>query len=358
MYMGHLGVRVFAVPDSPIDKRFEPARARGGWFGASRKRRAADKNQAMTTEEQPLILRAKRLCRTFGSKVALDNVSLFVRAGEIIGCVGPANAGKTTLLRTLAGLLNPSSGRIRIESPAEVELKSIVGFVPANFGVYARMRVHEFLDFFAKAHQIAVREREARVNECLAICDLIEHRRHAMTGLSPAVRERAGIAFALLHNPRVLLLDDPFANLEPRDRIDIGRLLRDLSGMGKAVVVTSRTLPDVADLAESLALLHCGNLIARGPMRTVLRDMRRKRLIEIRVMKFSRQAKEVLAAAPGKWEAIDDATEGMLRYETMADEKQLAESLLRLLKRGIPVVGYHEVPAEVDEGFNYLAKSA
>ncbi len=317
----------------------------------------------MLSEDKPIILRVKRLCRTFGPRVALDSISLFIRAGEIIGCVGPAAAGKTTLLRTLGGLHTPSAGRIKIETDtadaaAPDQLHRTVGFLPANFGVYPGLRVHQFLDFFARAHRIPLHQRNPRVNECLAITGLMEHRRQLMGALPPVVRLRAGIALTLLHNPRVILLDDPLANLEPRDRLNLGRLLRDLAGMGKGILFTSRILADAADLCDSVAILNSGNLVGRGPVRSVLRDLRHKRLIEIRVMKFVNQAKEVLATAPGHWEAVDDATDGLLRYEARADEKQLAEALLRLLKRGIPVVGYHEVPAEVDHDFSCLAKSA
>ncbi|MGH7215055.1 MAG: ATP-binding cassette domain-containing protein, partial [Tepidisphaeraceae bacterium] len=291
----------------------------------------------------------------------LDNLSLTVHAGEVFAYIGPNGAGKTTTFRILCGLLDPTSGRAEIDGKDVTGnkdlIKASVGYLPDNFGVYPTLRVWEYLDFFSAAYRIPKEQRQDRIETCLQIANAIEFRDKLMGALSRGMKQRVGIAKTLLHDPAVLLLDEPAAVIDPRARVAMRQLLRDLANLGKAVLVSSHILPELADVADTVGILSQGKLVANGPVREIMRTVRQKRLMEIHVLGSSSKAREVLSTAPGGWEPMPAGSEnGTLRYEVQADEKQLAEALFLLLKNGIAVVNFHEVPADLEDVFMSLTK--
>jgi ABC-2 type transport system ATP-binding protein len=321
----------------------------------------------MPVDHSSPILRTENLTRQYGDFVALDSLNLTVHKGEVYGYVGPNGAGKTTTFRILCGLLDPSSGKA-IVAETDVTgnrdlLKQRVGYLPDNFGVYPTLRVWEYLDFFCAAYKIPVKKRKARIDECLEIADSTQFRDKLMGALSRGMKQRVGIAKTLLHDPQVLILDEPAATIDPRARIGMRGLLRQLADMGKAVLVSSHILPELADVCDTVGILSGGKLIASGPVQEILRNLRQKRLMEINVLKNIDKAKEALAGAPGVWEpvaspapAVAGTTGGTLRYEVQADEQHLAQSLLLLLQNRVPVLGFHEVMADLEDAFMSLTK--
>ncbi len=321
----------------------------------------------MPVDRSAPILRTENLTRRYGDFVALDNLNLTVHKGEVFGYVGPNGAGKTTTFRILCGLLDPSSGKA-IVAETDVTgnrdlLKQRVGYLPDNFGVYPTLRVWEYLDFFCAAYKIPVKKRKARIDECLAIADSTQFRDKLMGALSRGMKQRVGIAKTLLHDPQVLILDEPAATIDPRARIGMRGLLRQLADMGKAVLVSSHILPELADVCDTVGILSNGKMIASGPVQEILRNLRQKRLMEINVLKNIDKARTALAGAPGVWEPVASAAPpatgdsgGTLRYEVQADEQQLAQSLLLLLQNRVPVLGFHEVMADLEDAFMSLTK--
>jgi len=316
------------------------------------------------------ILRTEGLSRSFGKRLVLDHLNLSIRRGEIFGYIGPNGAGKTTTFRILCGLLEPSAGHAFVADQMVTGnkdlIKQLVGYLPDNFGVYPAMNVQEYLAFFCAAYKIPRRQRSARIDACLEFAAATDFRRESMSGLSRGIKQRIGIAKTLLHDPQVLLLDEPLATVDPHARVQIRQLLRHLADMGKAVLVSSHILPELADVCDSVGILCGGKLLASGPVAEILRTVNQKRLIEIHVLRFPTQTRQVLAAAPGHWQPLDNPqasaipAPGMantMRYEVQADEVQLAQALLLLLKRGIPVVGYAEIPADLEDVFMHFTRS-
>src|SRR5437667_6556206 len=241
----------------------------------------------MSTESAP-ILRTESLTRKYGDVVALDNLNLSIHRGEVFGYIGPNGAGKTTTFRILSGLLDPTSGRALIDGQEVTgnkdRIKQLVGYLPDNFGVYPTLRVWEYLNFFAAAYRIPKKQRKKRIDRCLSIANAMEFRDKLMGALSRGMKQRVGIAKTLLHDPQVIILDEPAATIDPRARVQMRQLLRELADLGKAVLVSSHILPELADVCDTVGILSNGKLITSGPMREVLRTVRQTRLIEISVL--------------------------------------------------------------------------
>jgi ABC-2 type transport system ATP-binding protein len=315
----------------------------------------------MPVDRSQPILRTESLTRTFGPVVALDNLNLTVHRGEVFGYIGPNGSGKTTTFRILCGLLDPTSGKAFVANQDVTGnkdlIKQLVGYLPDNFGVYPTLRVWEYLDFFSAAYRIPKAQRAERIDKCLAIANATEFRDKLMGALSRGMKQRVGIAKTLLHDPQVLILDEPAAVIDPRARILMRQLLRDLADLGKAVLVSSHILPELADVCDTVGIIHSGKLVGLGPVQEILRTVRQKRLIEIQVLRNSDDAKTILKTAPGEWQPVEvAASNGTLRYEVQADEQQLAQSLRMLLSKGIPVVNFYEVPADLEDVFMSLTK--
>jgi ABC-2 type transport system ATP-binding protein len=185
----------------------------------------------------------------------------------------------------------------------------------------------------------------------------MQFREKLMGELSRGMKQRVGIAKTLLHDPTVLILDEPAATIDPRARIQMRQLLRELANLGKAVLVSSHILPELADVCDSVGILANGKLIANGPVQEIMRTVRQKRLIEVQVAGDAAAAEKILMEAPGEWEAVAEGREfGKLRFEVQADEQQLAAALALLLQRGVKVVSFGEVPADLEDVFMSLTK--
>lgn len=315
----------------------------------------------MPIDRSQPILRTENLTRKFGDFTALDSLNLQVHRGEVFGYIGPNGSGKTTTFRILCGLLDPTSGRAFVQDQDVTGnkdlIKQMVGYLPDNFGVYPTLRVWEYLDFFSAAYRIPKEQRAERIDKCLQIANAAEFRDKLMGALSRGMKQRVGIAKTLLHDPQVLILDEPAAVIDPRARILMRGLLRDLADLGKAVLVSSHILPELADVCDTVGIIHTGKLVAVGPIQEIMRTVRQTRLIEIQVLGPPEPAREVLASAPGEWQPIAGAAiDGKIQYEVQADEQQLAQSLDMLLKRGISVVNFYEVPADLEDVFMHLTK--
>ena len=309
----------------------------------------------------PSILVTEKLTRRYGSHTALDSLDLTVRCGEVFGYIGPNGAGKTTTFRILCGLLDPTSGRALIDGTDVTGnkdlIKQLVGFLPDNFGVYPSLRVWEYLDFFAAAFRIPKQNRKDRIDSCLAVANAEPFRDKLMGALSRGMKQRVGIAKTLLHDPKVLILDEPAATIDPRARIEMRKLLRDLADLGKAVLVSSHILPELADVCDTVGILSAGKLVACGPVQQIMREVRQKRVMEISVLNNAAAARQVLAAAPGQWQEVSDAkSQNRLRYEGQGDETHPAEPFHKLLKQGIKVAPCAEVPADLEDAFMTLTR--
>ncbi len=224
--------------------------------------------------------------KTYGDFVAVENLNLSIAAGEMFGFIGPNGAGKSTTIRFLATLLKATHGHATINghnvADDPIAVRRSIGYMPDNFGVYDGMKVWEFLDFFAVAYEIPRASRKAVISDVLELLDLTHKRDDYVNGLSRGMKQRLCLAKTLVHDPPVLILDEPASGLDPRARLEVKALLKELRSMGKTILISSHILTELADCCTSIGIIERGQLLLHGPIESVYRKIQRNRHIEVR----------------------------------------------------------------------------
>jgi ABC-2 type transport system ATP-binding protein len=235
------------------------------------------------------MIETRDLTKKYGELYALDRLTLKLEAGDVFGFIGPNGAGKTTTMRILATLLNPSWGEASVCGYSiyngSKEIRRSIGYMPDFFGVYDDMKVTEYLEFFAAAYRIKGLERRKKVDQVLDLVDLGYKRDALVTSLSRGMTQRLGLARVLLHEPQVLLLDEPASGLDPRARIEMRELLKELRGMKKTIMVSSHILPELADICNKIGIIERGKLLFNGDVDQAIRQVRTKRIFVVSVGK-------------------------------------------------------------------------
>jgi ABC-2 type transport system ATP-binding protein len=224
------------------------------------------------------VITASQLTKKYDEMYAIRDIDLDLGQGDLFGFIGPNGAGKTTTMRIIATLLTPTYGEAYVCGHSiythPKEIRRLVGYMPDFFGVYDDMTVIEYLEFFAAAYRIAPQARRKRCNEMLEVVDLDFKRDAFANTLSRGQTQRLGLARVLLHDPAVLLLDEPLSGLDPRARIEMRALMRRLGGMGKTIIVSSHILPELADVCNKVGIIDSGVLIANDDVNSIIRKVR------------------------------------------------------------------------------------
>jgi ABC-2 type transport system ATP-binding protein len=232
------------------------------------------------------MIELRNFTKVYGEFVAVSNLNLKIGAGEMFGFIGPNGAGKSTTIRFLATLLRATTGEGFVNGHSvtrdPIGVRKSVGYMPDNFGVYDGMKVWEFLDFFAVAYQIPRSRRKAVIGDVLELLDLTHKRDDFVNGLSRGMKQRLCLAKTLVHDPPVLILDEPASGLDPRARLEVKALLKELRTMGKTILISSHILTELADCCTSIGIIERGQLLLHGPIETVYRQIQRNRQIEVR----------------------------------------------------------------------------
>jgi ABC-2 type transport system ATP-binding protein len=280
-----------------------------------------------------MIIQTINLTKRYGKLVALNNLHLEIAEGECFGYIGPNGAGKTTTIRILSTLLQPTWGEARVCGHVvgyeSRKIRPLIGYVPDFFGAYEDMVVQEYLEFFAAAYDIVGKKRTQIVGDVLELTDLGHKRDALVDSLSRGMKQRLSIARVLLHDPKLLLLDEPASGLDPRARIEIRELLKELHRMGKTILISSHILPELADLCTSIGILEQGELIFQGSVREAVRRARVGTTVQVVTADDSERARQVLAALPNVVDVqlSDGALLVSLGQET-SDFSFIAEALL------------------------------
>ena len=232
------------------------------------------------------LVRLEGLRKSYGAHVALEGLSFDLYPGDILGFLGPNGAGKTTALRILATILKPDQGTATLSGQALGDVDKVrknIGYMPDFIGTYDDLHVFEYMEFFARAYAVTPDVREFAINEALTTTDLFELKMRPVDGLSRGQKQRLALARLLMHDPPVLLLDEPAAGLDPRARVQLRDILRTLGRKGKAIIVSSHVLEDLADLSNKIAVIDQGKLLAFGETSELLRRLRDSRRWKIRL---------------------------------------------------------------------------
>lgn len=233
------------------------------------------------------MIETSQLTKRYGDLIAVNHIDLKLKEGDVFGFIGPNGSGKTTTMRMIATLLQPDYGEAYVCGKSiythAQEIRRLVGFMPDFFGVYEDMTVVEYLEFFAAAYRVKPQHRRKVVEEKLELVDMAFKRDAMVNQLSRGQTQRIGLARVMLHDPQVLLLDEPASGLDPRARIEIRNLLKRLGELNKTVIVSSHILPELADVCTRVGMIEKGNLIVDGYVDEVMRKARRRILLHIRV---------------------------------------------------------------------------
>src|SRR6201997_2265872 len=233
------------------------------------------------------MIETNDLTKMYGDLYALDRLSLTLHEGDVYGFIGPNGAGKTTTMRILATLLNPTSGEATVCGysiyTGAKEIRRTIGYMPDFFGVYDDMKVIEYLEFFAAAYRIKGPARKKICEEVLELVDLTYKRDALVTSLSRGMTQRLGLARVLLHDPQVLLLDEPASGPDPRARIEMRALLKELRKMGKTILVSSHILPELADICNKIGIIEKGQLLFNGDVQSAIRQVRQRTVYMVAV---------------------------------------------------------------------------
>ncbi len=305
--------------------------------------------------ESDIVVRCEDLTKEYDEITALDRLNLEIARGQIFGYIGHNGAGKTTTIRILAGLLSKTRGEAWIAG-ANVHtqrdrIKSLVGYMPDAFGVYDQMRVWEYLDFFGAAFKIPRKKRRQRMDHVLEIANAEYLRDRFVDTLSKGMKQRVGIARTLMHDPEVLLLDEPASGLDPKARVEMRHLLRRLADAGKTLLVSSHILPELAAICDTVGIIHSGKLRVAGPIGKVLAELRRERLMEIRAMGDTGALARLLEQDDrcSKVDASESA-EGLVRFQFSGDDEAMA-SVVASVPAEVRMVTCREVPLSLEDAY-------
>jgi ABC-2 type transport system ATP-binding protein len=250
-----------------------------------------------------VIIQTINLTKRYGKLIALNNLHLNIEEGECFGYIGPNGAGKTTTIRILATLLQPTWGEARVCGHVvgyeSRKIRPLIGFVPDFFGAYEDMVVQEYLEFFASAYNIIGKKRTQIVGDVLELTDLTYKRDALVDSLSRGMKQRLSIARVLLHDPKVLLLDEPASGLDPRARIEIRALLKELHRMGKTIIISSHILPDLADMCTSIGILEKGEMLYHGSVSEALKRARVGTTVHVATPDDQERCRQLLSGLPG-----------------------------------------------------------
>jgi ABC-2 type transport system ATP-binding protein len=290
------------------------------------------------------MIKVQQLSKRYHTVHALEDLSLEVPRGAIYGLIGPNGAGKTTFLRILAALILPSSGQVWFDdaevtrAPAAVQRK--IGYMPDFFGVYPDLTVVEYLEFYAGIHGVPRSKQGRVVTDLLELVDLSGKRTAPVETLSRGMKQRLCLARALIHDPEVLLLDEPASGLDPGARVEFRELLRTLQSMGKTIVVSSHILLDLAELCSNLAIIREGHLVIEGDIEQVTRSLGGQQL-EVRVLERVEDATRLLKDMPTITEVTHlENEEGLIHALFSGDEAALHDVLASLMAKDIPIVSF------------------
>ncbi len=304
------------------------------------------------------MIETVRLTKMYGQLYALKELNLTLLQGDVYGFIGPNGAGKTTTMRILATLLNPTYGEATVCGHSiytgSKEIRRLVGYMPDFFGVYDDMRVIEYLEFFASAYRIKGQARKKICDEVLELVDLTYKRDALVTSLSRGMTQRLGLARTLLHDPQVLLLDEPASGLDPRARIEMRSLLKELRTMGKTILVSSHILPELADICNKIGIIEQGQLIVNGAVTDVMKQVRTELVLNIAVADGTDAAATLLEGQP-EVESVDEKNgllivklhEGVLRHGVLAQ---------RLIENGFELTTFKEDEINLETAFMHLTK--
>ncbi len=304
------------------------------------------------------MIETRQLTKRYGQLIAVNEINLTLKEGDVFGFIGPNGSGKTTTMRMIATLLQPDYGEAYVCGKSiytnSQEIRRLVGYMPDFFGVYDDMTVIEYLEFFAAAYRIHGPQRRKICEEKLELVDMSFKRDAMVNQLSRGQTQRVGLARVLLHEPQVLLLDEPASGLDPRARIEMRNLLRRLGEMKKTVIVSSHILPELADVCTRVGMIEKGHLIVDGNVDEVMRKARQQIMLEVRVADRTDEAAKLLEQMDIVSEV--EVVKGTIQTKLLPDVMDYSELPIQLIGAGFRLTLFREEEVNLETAFLSLTK--
>ena len=304
------------------------------------------------------MLKIENLVKAYGRFTAVDHLSLELEKGDIYGFVGPNGAGKTTTMRIVATLMEADSGTVLVdgidaaEQPGKVRGK--LGYMPDFFGVYDNLKVSEYMEFYGNCYGLPRQERSRRADELLELVELKGKKDNYVDTLSRGMKQRLCLARSLIHDPGLLILDEPASGMDPRARIEMKGILKTLKGMGKTILISSHILPELAELCTDIGVIEKGKMVYSGKVEDIMRKITGKTILKIQVLSNGEEAVRLLREQP----LVEDISgEGQtLEVGYSGSDEDLAGLLRVLIAGGIPVVSLTKEEGSLEEVFMEVTK--
>ncbi|WP_445479503.1 ATP-binding cassette domain-containing protein [Lysinibacillus irui] len=308
------------------------------------------------------MIEIRDLTKRYGSFTALDHLNLSLEEGVVFGFVGANGAGKSTTFSILATLLSPTSGDALINGKSVVkepkEVRKQIGYMPDFFGVYDQLKVDEYLDFYGASYGIQLAERQVLIPQLLELVNLTSKRYEYVDLLSRGMKQRLCLARALIHDPKVLILDEPASGLDPRARVEMRDILRNLKSMGKTILISSHILPELAEMCDEIGVIDNGKLIAHGNVAAIQAQLQGEKRIVLKITDRLEEVRAFLEEDPhvSSIDVIDNRLELAFNYRgTNAEQVAL---LKKAMLADLPIYALNEEEKDLEDVFMAITKGA
>ncbi|ANA79175.1 ABC transporter ATP-binding protein [Paenibacillus glucanolyticus] len=304
------------------------------------------------------MIEITNLSKKYGTFHALKDISLHIEKGTVFGFVGPNGAGKSTTMSILATLMLPTSGVAKVggydvtQHPKEVRKR--IGYMPDFFGVYDQLKSTEYLHFYGASYGIPRVEREQLIPQLLELVNLSDKADTYVDSLSRGMKQRLCLARCLVHDPDVLILDEPASGLDPRARIEMREILKELKLMGKTIIISSHILPELAEMVDEIGVIEHGEMVAQGKVADIQSRLRVKKVIHIRTLEREEELAEKLRDEPFVTSVLTDNTGVHVHYS--GDDAQQSTLLRQVVSWEIPIVSFQEAQSNLEDVFLEITK--
>ncbi len=291
--------------------------------------------------------------KRYGKFTAVDDLNLTVPESSIFGFVGPNGAGKTTTMKIMSGLLKATEGSVMIDGVDVTKnpkaLKEHIGYMPDFFGVYDDLKVSEYMDFYAGTYYIPYEDRQALIDNLLDIVDLSHKKDSYVDGLSRGMKQRLCLARSLIHDPKLLILDEPASGLDPRARVEMKEVLKQLQTMGKTIIISSHILPELAEMCTEVGIIDKGHIVVQGTVQEIMKQMTKVRRIQIKPLENMESLLKLLSEQP----VVDDVIENTfdIEFSFKGTDQELSELLKQIILADIAIVYFKEKEGNLEEIF-------
>ncbi|MBQ2804174.1 MAG: ABC transporter ATP-binding protein [Lachnospiraceae bacterium] len=296
------------------------------------------------------------LTKKYGSFTAVNHLTLHIPEGDLFGFVGPNGAGKTTTIRIVCGLLTASGGSVQIggtkAAVGSKEMKRLIGYVPDFFGVYDNLKVKEYMDLYGSMYGMYSRDIARLTDDLLELVNLTDKKEFYVDTLSRGMKQRLCVARALLHNPKLLILDEPSSGLDPRARVEMKELLKNLHSMGKTIVISSHILSELSEMCNSIGIMNRGQLVTAGRIEDIMNQISGGKRIHIRIASEMEPVVRMMKEQAGV--VVDSVRENEVIISHSGTDEEICSLIGRMIQSNIILTGFHREEGSLESLFMQL----